>query len=705
MITIALLVPLAFQAQTSHASLHPASADLFLELPDFQAALKAYDETGFVRLLKDEDVRTLAAELARASGFGFELPADVQSALGLGFADAPEVVALVTSKLVRASVSVQTGAGGRQDLGVAIVLDFIDGESATLARATAQKTQERFRLARASESTGPASSGGIVADIWTGGEGTRVLVGGGVSCTSAALGKIASGSTPSVATSAVFMAGAKAFGAAKGTPLLNVVQGRGLLETLRVLTAMHGAEIASRIPAIPAGIDPYSGAQAWRMLIREGRFVTETFVPHAAGSENPGPKPIDAAWLREVPGDAMACFTTSFDGASVAEQVRTVAGASPLALENLAKLEEASGVTLEQLFSHLGPGMIANVGMLRGPSLPPTTLWFDLTDAAAFQADVQAIAAKLTELFPSMSIATKDYPVKDVASGTRSKIPITTLDLGMSQRLGMPLALFAATPSFTVENGRLLVGITQTVLKRELKRLHGGTDAGASEEAGDDAPTSLPPGDPFARADFALPEKTESALWIDWPAFVQSILTMVKAFAGMAGSNGLPFDPGILPEPALFTQYIKPTYHYEMLVAGGHYRYHEASFGPELLGAIAGAGLMVQRQLAPEPTVASALPAAIAGPELELTRTRLRDLRTAIMVYRQDQKLFPETLDALKSGTPAYPKGFLDGPELVVDGWNRAWVYRPSADQKRFTLWSLGANGADDGGIGDDVVN
>ena len=62
----------------------------------------------------------------------------------------------------------------------------------------------------------------------------------------------------------------------------------------------------------------------------------------------------------------------------------------------------------------------------------------------------------------------------------------------------------------------------------------------------------------------------------------------------------------------------------------------------------------------------------------------------------------PEALTALLQKTPAYPGGYLEGGSVPQDAWGQAFVYALS--DSGYTLWSIGANGIDDGGAGDDLT-
>jgi hypothetical protein len=85
------------------------------------------------------------------------------------------------------------------------------------------------------------------------------------------------------------------------------------------------------------------------------------------------------------------------------------------------------------------------------------------------------------------------------------------------------------------------------------------------------------------------------------------------------------------------------------------------------------------------------------------TQYELQRLQTGILLFEMmnDQAL-PTNLDQL---TGAGPEGqhYLDRPEegLVSDGWGNVFVFKQS--DGTFTLYSVGPDGIDNGGQGDDI--
>lgn len=101
--------------------------------------------------------------------------------------------------------------------------------------------------------------------------------------------------------------------------------------------------------------------------------------------------------------------------------------------------------------------------------------------------------------------------------------------------------------------------------------------------------------------------------------------------------------------------------------------------------------------------------AALADDRTEKTRTLLHAISNAIGEYRdhdgrlpaEDGKALADAL--LKSSPPVLklPPDRLNAKGEIVDFWGRPVRYRILPDQK-YVVYSVGANGRDEGGAGDD---
>jgi hypothetical protein len=79
-------------------------------------------------------------------------------------------------------------------------------------------------------------------------------------------------------------------------------------------------------------------------------------------------------------------------------------------------------------------------------------------------------------------------------------------------------------------------------------------------------------------------------------------------------------------------------------------------------------------------------------------------LRAAITVYRLDKEKLPATLEDLLQPSENFPTGYLGGAKaLPKDPWEHPYVYVLSGP-KGYQIRSMGPNGKDDQGEGDDIV-
>ncbi len=79
-------------------------------------------------------------------------------------------------------------------------------------------------------------------------------------------------------------------------------------------------------------------------------------------------------------------------------------------------------------------------------------------------------------------------------------------------------------------------------------------------------------------------------------------------------------------------------------------------------------------------------------------------MKGGIAIYKIENAKLPAKLEDLLAPSTNYPDGYLAPQKsLPKDGWGHALAFKPEADGKRFLLYSLGPDGKDDGGAGDDV--
>ena len=148
-----------------------------------------------------------------------------------------------------------------------------------------------------------------------------------------------------------------------------------------------------------------------------------------------------------------------------------------------------------------------------------------------------------------------------------------------------------------------------------------------------------------------------------------------------------------------------------MVSGGGRLDVTESSIGPEvgmlsvlMLGAVP---LLAVREVSYEEDewTGSELMVAPAGaPEQSelavATEASMMSISVAVKMYQLDHGGSPPAdlaeLQKAEGGKPAYLL------ELARDGWGREFKY--SVDGDTYKLWSMGANGIDESGQGDDLL-
>lgn len=183
---------------------------------------------------------------------------------------------------------------------------------------------------------------------------------------------------------------------------------------------------------------------------------------------------------------------------------------------------------------------------------------------------------------------------------------------------------------------------------------------------------------------------------------------LLSGVAGMfMGMTSLPIDISKLPTEATMSRHLSDsmtgTYRtadgYEVSQSITHFQLSD--FLPLVLvaGALwAGSELGISAEAAP----------AEVDP-LELASNDLNQLNASIRIYKIATDEYPNSLDELLQPLPDFPKGaYPQATALPVDPWGNAYRFAVEMHPKRAKLlpklWSLGPNGIDEAGAGDDVL-
>lgn len=578
---LSLLLTLGLSAQggPAHADLHPAEADMYLELGDVGSLLTALDKTPMARFLRDERLKSLFTELGQTPDRSLKELA--QAGLLSAMPESKPEGWLDGLKTLSASL---TAVGPETDttdsMAFQAVVDLATPEQAkALLAAIVAKAPKHEPMTSAVPGVERLQFGEKAADdLWCVAIGSRLVVGGSAAKPedfTARADKKATG----LASRETFQKQVASLDKASGTPVLWFALARPLSEILATSKEEEGMEFLDKLPG---ELNPFASARVARMQLVGERFVTEIVSSETAGA---AAKPVDPAWLEPVPSSSMIVFATAFDGAAAAKRVRALIAKDEQGAATLAALEQKLGFGPEKVLAHLGPGMTVYAAPLTGLGLPETRIWIDCDDPAAFTTEFEALMGALGETLPGYIAKTKPYKLKKAGSEEKVEVPLTTLSLPQG---AIPIPMISVAPSFAPVGKKLVFGFNSMDVKNELKRVHSGE--GEPIVAG---------ANPLGAMGFALPAEARSVFVMDWAKLFGGILGTVKAFAGMAPPDQMPFDLAKLPPPEMFGEYFKPTFHYSKGIAGGTYRRNEASFGPEtwsLLGGAGAAAAQAQRQ-------------------------------------------------------------------------------------------------------------
>lgn len=684
-----LLLVLAQSQAPAHAALHPESADVYLELGELPALWKAYEGAPLARLLRDEKVGGFLR------GLGLQLEASPAKLFeGLLASEFPASgVDAWFDGLEKASLSL--GASTASDAPtwtLTAIADFAEPAQCEVAK------QALFALASAHAPLEGQSALGAERltldqpklELWCRSDERRLILGGGA--TTPADVQARKDGAQGFAGDPSLQRAQSAFAKASGATIFWYAQRRSPLELLSALFPGDPQLASARqaLAKVPAG-DLLSGERALRMQLAGDRFVTEIFSsePDKDAKHVLGNQPIQGAWLEPIPSKTMFAYASALDGAALANMLKGLLAKDEASSAALAALEKKLGFGVERIFGRLGPGLTVYSDAPAGPGLPEVRVWIDCSDPDAFQADLEQFVTAFGETMPGFTLRTRGYRVSNEATGAKIEIPVTTLTLPQEMAQLGPMS---PSPSYARVGNKLVLALSSSNVKSELKRIHGGE--GEPIVAGENI---------FVKRKVALPEDARSVVMMDWGSLIASALNMLKTLGPMLGDQ-LPFDLASLPQAYDVTQFFQPTYHYSRKVEGGTYRRNEGSFGPETWLGIAGVARQNVGQRARPQTVALEGSNPVGDPVAGRAQTEraLEAMTQGLARYSSEFERYPADVTELTKPSAKFPDGFLPGNALPIDGWGRPLRYERTQDGHR--LWSVGANGIDEGGAGDDVL-
>lgn len=734
---------------------HPAGVDVYVELPDLAAVEKAYGSAPLAKFCSDADVLKLSEVLAT---FGADVPAIVKRGLPRLSAD-PASSACSMGELRAASLSIHGIDRQVQDppefeKRVEILIDcefaseagaarmsqaLVDaawlstapatssaGDNPTQAPTTEPKRTIEIGGKRVDVSSYRWSAFGVSLDAWTVRSGSRWWLGAGRASPDELAERLA-GKRPSQAS------GDALFGSAPSATPANGVLVARLHSDLASIPSFGVADDSPWIGALISALVPFAGATGdWRLELRGERFVTEAhYVTHAAptlyhqlvgdgplavGSADYVPPEAVGAWLFPLRADAAKAVLNSVLPGS---NTKSAADATDAATKE--RQERIAANLSKALGTKASLALLPFAGI---SPLPRVLASVELRDRAALDAALTDIEAQIKSSDSTATVSRRTYHKVPMIAFSQAGSKDEEATGASAGPLGIPMGdpTASARPTIAVLDDRVIVGLASSYVRTEIQRLE--------KKSGDNAPKHL------LAAEGRVPADALEASSMDWGGLLGKVYDMARGFAPMLAQQQtkLTFDPAQLPAAAKLMRFFAPSTSFtRRLPDGSLFTHSESSFGPEMFFVIGAAakgiergvegglksaldaaeapGAQTQRDAAngahADPHASDAKPAPIAPPrnvEREASLSALRSVKTGIAVYKAQSGSYPARLATLIEPTTDFPKGFLDTLEIPKDGWNHELRYELDTAAATFRLWSVGADGVDQAGAGDDIV-
>ncbi len=761
--TLALAAALTPLTPQESPGLHPETAEFVLSVPDLQGTMGSYGKTAMAKMMADADLQSAIGEVMGSGpvdpvellvqqlrGMEGDLPpildmhqgvramsmsldflggADLLSALfTLGFpSEEPQLA-------IRWVVDFEDEASCAA--WVEVLMDYTAANSAGLPESMKPKLSTRALTLQGDGSSFGAASATINSMVGMEGSlpqyivqgGTRAVLIAGIEDIDAELQRM-SGVARGMVSDQI-AAGRARLGESAGVKMLeayvspyaginslmeSMESGAGLTETLLL---GPGGSMLELMMGAPASAMIRGGH--WDVSILEGgRFSTRGWVPGESpspGLDMIGGSPIQASSLGLAHPDALVTAVASFDPAMLLGMV-TEAAPDPESVEAMmSQLEQQFGFRVDRdVIAPLGDSISYSLPKLRSLlSAPNLMAVAALEDRETFTRGMDGLVGMIKELgeiegqrtdyrgatLYSWSLADAGGDGGMGAGGLMGGLPID------------PSTFFR--PTITVMDDRVLLSTLPTHAKREVRRV------AKLLKAGEDATLHA------GLVETGIADGASMVNFADWPLFMGNLYTQLKALApmlgGLAGGGGgmdLPFQLEALPDMTVLTRHFRPSGRYSLALEGGRMDVTESSIGPEVsmlmgIAAIGGAsvfGASAAFDGAGDEWDDEEMVVAFADQPLESeggvepgptgqTQASLEGLSMGIQVFQlQNDGKAPASLVELQGDGPSEPGTIKEVPS---DGWGRGFKYSNEGGKVR--IWSIGANGIDENGEGDDLL-
>ncbi len=712
------------------SALHPADADVFLEMGEPGRMFAELPQTPWMRMLRDAEMEKL---YGLVSTLGVDLRASMSAMIPASVLGESSPLRSMQSMSVSLSQLDQPGAPMTVWMGMRMA--SAESASAMLGMFTMEglllpsgKPDDEFKLGERvlrlqhysvekPDELAVGAARQLPSDIWLLQDGAQLVMGmGGAAPESLSL-RLA-GQQPVLSRERLFPADLP-WSPASGTLLYRLwvdLEGTAFMENPLLAEAREalGTALSWGLPVL----FPYLGAQGvWRVEWRGSQFVTETVHKRypSMSTQALGGAPVDAKVARFVPSEAVGAWLTSIDPARFESELRVLVGAA------LQGDEEGQPVLTAQQLSQL-PSLQAGLGKQAALFLLPISsiqsieprlfVAIELADREAFERALDGWTDKLKELAPSARISNRPYRKHKLVSFSAQEEEEESGNAGGTGPLGGLMSTPTFSPTIGVLSDRVLITIKKSFAQTEMRRVLDGKDT---------VPHAI-------TAAGSVPAGAFEAGMMDWPSYTGKLLDIATGLLPMAssmmGTEAAQLDLQGLPSTATMQRYFQPTRSWSRRLDDGRVLgYTTSSYGPEtpltLLALGVGAMRTVRRpppvslsggELPPGDVEAAPKPQDTTPPvepsesdEVLATRAGLLAIRSGIAVYRADAGRIPDQLALLTKPTTNFPDAFLNGKPLPQDGWKREFIYKPEADGKKYALYSAGPDGKDDNGAGDDV--
>lgn len=215
------------------------------------------------------------------------------------------------------------------------------------------------------------------------------------------------------------------------------------------------------------------------------------------------------------------------------------------------------------------------------------------------------------------------------------------------------------------------------------------------------------------------PQTAVTLAWSDPRPGVTATMGMVQAASGLLGMqmdpSQMPVDLTKMPSANAINRHLRPSESYAWMDELGMKSWSSGSFGMADFLAMAGfvvpTGMMAYMTIVPAMAEAQAwemapapgqpVEVAVSHDPVEHAYADLARLQTGVIIYQLLTEEYPDSLDDLLGEVDGQPLLDTPGDGVPNDPWGNAYIYRQMTNG--FMLYSVGPNGQDEGGQGDDV--